>query len=92
MKVFINEVDMLYPSQYGFREEHSAQHAIIDIVNTIQTNMEKRLFSCGVFIDLKKAFDTVDHAILLDKLNDYGFHGIINKWFSSYLQDRTQTT
>ena len=92
MKVFIDEEDILCRSQYGFREEHSTQHAIIDIVNTIQSNMDKRLFSCGVFIDLKKAFDTVDHAILLDKLNHYGFCGIINDWFSSYLQDRTQTT
>ena len=58
MKVFINEDDLLYCSQYGFREEHSTQHAIIDIVNTIQSNMDKRqtLFSGGVFIDLKKAF------------------------------------
>ena len=56
------------------------------MVETISTNMDKRLFSCGVFIDLKKAFDTVDHKILLDKLNYYGFRGIVNQLFSSYLQ------
>ena len=79
---------------YGFRSALSAQHAILDIVSAIQTNMDKRLFSCGVFIDLKKAFDTVhvDHKILLHKLDHYGFCGVINKWFSSYLQGRTQTT
>ena len=66
--------------------------AILDIVNDIQTNMSQRLLSCGVFIDLKKAFDTVDHDISLDKLNHYGFRGIINDWFSSYLKNRTQTT
>ena len=47
---------------------------------------------CGVFIDLEKAFDTFDHNILLDKLNFYSFHGLINQWFSSYLNNRTQTT
>ena len=45
----------------GFRESCSTQHAILDIVNTIQNNIDKRLYSCGIFIDLKKAFDTVDH-------------------------------
>jgi hypothetical protein len=54
--------------------------------------MDNSLYSCGIFIDLKKAFDTVDHSILLGKLNYYGFRGIINTWFSSYLQDRIQTT
>ena len=54
--------------------------------------MDKRLFSFGVFIDLKKAFDTVDHKILLHKLDDYGFCGVINKWFSSYLQGRAKKT
>ena len=47
MKSFINEKEILNPSQYGFREEHSTQHAVIDIVNTIQTNMGKRLNSFG---------------------------------------------
>ena len=68
------------------------KHAILDMVETICNNMDKRRFSCGVFIDLKKAFDTVNHKILLDKLNYYGFRGIVNKWFSSYLTNRTQTT
>ena len=53
--------------------------------------MDKRLLSGGVFIDLKKAFDSVNHVILFDKLNHYGFRGIINKWFSFFLQDRIQT-
>ena len=51
-----------------------------------------RAFSCGVFIDLKKALDTVDHSIFLHKLDFYGFRGITNVWFRSYLQNRTQVT
>ena len=74
---------MLSPSQYGVRKTLSTQHAILDIVSTIQANMDKRLF-------LKKAFDTVDHKILLHKLDHYGFRDVVNKWFS--VQGRTQTT
>ena len=89
---YIDKHDLLNSSQYGFRQGHSTQHAILDIVNDIQSNMNQRLLSCGVFIDLKKAFDTIDLDVLLDKLNHYGFRGIINSWFSSYLKNRTQTT
>ena len=92
MESFIEKNNLFSPSQYGFRKAHSIQHAILDIVNTMQTNMDSHLFSCGVFVDLKKVFDTVDHKIILDKLYHYGFRGIINKWFSSYLEGRTQTT
>ena len=54
--------------------------------------MDKRLFSCGVFIDLEKAFYTADHKIILHKLDHRGFRCVINKWFSSNLQGRTQKT
>ena len=77
--------DLLNSSQCGFPKGHSIQHAILDIVNDIQSNTNQRLLSCGVFIDPKKAFDTGDHDVLLDKLNHYGFRGIINSWFSSGL-------
>ena len=68
LKSFLEVNDVFYKSQYGFREKHSTQHAILDIVNKIQINMDKGMYSCGIFIDLKKAFDTVNHTLLLKQI------------------------
>lgn len=62
LKSFFEANDLSYESQYGFREKHSTQRSVIDIVNRVQNNKDKGMLSCGIFIDLKKAFDTVDHA------------------------------
>ena len=92
LKSFLEVNDVFYKSQYGFREKHSTQHAILDIVNKIQGNMDKGMYSCGIFVDLKKAFDTVNHTLLLEKLYHYGVRGVVNDWFSSYLDGRPQVT
>ena len=84
LKSFLEQHNILHDSQYGFREKRSTEHALLDIINQIETNMGAELYSCGIFIDLRKAFDTVDHQILLSKLLHYGVRGIINRWFSSY--------
>ena len=78
---------------HGFRKAHPTQHAILDIVNAMQTNMDKRLFSCGVFIVLKKVLILLIIVPYYINLNrDYGFRGVINRWFSSHLQGRTKAT
>ena len=64
---------VLFSAQYGFREGFSTENAIVDIVSAIQSNMDKRLFTCGIFIDLKKAFDTVNHQILLNTVKSLWF-------------------
>ena len=63
---------------------------MLDIVENIREKLDNKTFSCGVFIDLEKAFDTVHHEILLQKLEFYGIRGICNQWFRSYLANREQ--
>lgn len=67
MTTFFEANDLLYESQHDFTEKHFPNHVITDIANRIQNNMDKGMFSCVIFIGLKKAFDTVDHAIIIIK-------------------------
>ena len=89
---FIEKHHILLDIQYGFKKGHSTQHALLDIISTIQQNMDNKIYTCAVFIDLAKAFDTVHHSILLKKLYIYGVRGCVYDWFNSYLSERTQTT
>lgn len=87
---FLIQNDLLYNSQYGFRNQHSTVNAITEFVGKIVKGFEKNEYTLGVFLDLSKAFDTIDHNILLKKLESYGVRGISNEWFQSYLSNRWQ--
>ena len=76
--------------QFGFRKKYSTNHALLNIVEKIKEKLDNKTFSCGVFIDLEKAFDTVNHKILAGKLEFYGIRGVTNNWFVSYLSNRQQ--
>ena len=84
---FIDKYNILYDKQFGFRRNHSTLHATLLITDKIQRAIENGLFSFEIFLDFCKAFDTVDHSILLKKLTHYGIRGIANDWFASYLSN-----
>ena len=87
---FLSSNKSLYDLQFGFRQKYSTNHALLSIVEKIRESLDNKTFSCGVFVDLEKAFDTVNHAILLKKLEHYGIRGPAQSWFSSYLESRKQ--
>ena len=85
---FLNNNNIIYNLQFGFRQQDSTSHALIDIIENIRKPLDDGNIGCEIFVDLEKAFDTVDHQILLAKLNHYGIRGILNDWFKSYLSIR----
>ena len=87
---YLTENNLLYCKQFGFRKGHSLKHAILHLVEQTNQSFEKNEFTLGVFVDLSKAFDTVDHQVLLKKLEYYGIAGNNLRWFENYLKDRQQ--
>ena len=81
---------IIYPLQIGFQENHSVDHTLISMTEVVRSTLDNKKYGCGIFIDLHKAFDTVNHNILLSKLECYGIRGNALRWFDSYLSDRTQ--
>ena len=82
--------NILYCHQYGFRKKYSTEQALLQLVNNISSALEDEKYVLGVFLDLTKAFDTVNHKILVSKLKRYGLQDVALKWFSNYLEDREQ--
>ena len=87
---FLEMHKILYDKQFGFRKKHSAFMAHMILVDNLIKALQNQEYVIGVFLDFSKAFDTVDHSILLTKLYHYGIRGIAYDWFKSYLSHRTQ--
>ena len=84
------ENNLLFDGQYGFRKHHSTELAALELVDRISNGLDKKETPVSIFLDLSKAFDTLDHKLLLIKLQYYGIKDVALQWFSSYLSDRFQ--
>lgn len=78
---FVNKCSVIYKGQYGFRQGHSTEHALTHVVNNLYKALDSKQTSVGIFLDLSKAFDTLDHQILFHKLYFYGIGGML--WIGS---------
>ena len=82
--------DLFYDSQYGFLKNHSTEFAAMELTDKVLKDIDEKHITLAIFMDLSKAFDTLDHSILLRKLAYYGINGSALEWFTSYLTGRTQ--
>ena len=87
---YVAENNILFNKQFGFRAGHSTEHALLELIDQINDSFNGKSYFLGIFIDLSKAFDTVDHKILLKKLQHYRIKGKNLSWFESYLTGRKQ--
>ncbi|WP_411026876.1 reverse transcriptase domain-containing protein, partial [Salmonella sp. s55044] len=89
---FLSKYNILCKAQYGVRPEHSTELALADVIDKLYNSLDQNKTCIGVFLDLSKAFDTIDHAILLSKLHHYGIRGTTLNWIDSYISNRYQYT
>ena len=87
---FIEKHELIYSKQFGFRRNHSTVQAVLSITDKLQTAIDVQEDSCGIFLDFSKAFYTINHKILISKLEDYGIRSLAKKWFCSCLSNRKQ--
>jgi len=87
---YATKMNILYPQQHGFQSGHSTSMALLGMQDRVSHAIDANEFSLGIFFDLAKAFDTVDHTILLKKLENYGIRDTPLRWFYSYLDQRQQ--
>ena len=90
LTTFIESNEVLTEAQHGFRTKKSTETALQIFTKSIQEAIERKLNPIGVFLDLTKAYDVLNHRALLSKLNSYGIRGVVNRWFESYLSRRKQ--
>ena len=86
----VTKNEIFSPHQYGFRPNRSTYMAINDLYRKITDDLDNKYHSLGIFLDLSKAFDTLNHDILLHKFNIYGIKGLANSWIKNYLSNRKQ--
>ena len=87
---FIEKHNLLSDSQYGFRTSMSTNMALMELTEEITNSIDKGKYAVGIFVDLKKAFDTINHDILISKMERYGIRGVVLKWLKSYISNRQQ--
>ena len=86
---FLEETDQIYKSQYGFRSSHSCENAIQELVSEIIKGKQDNLYMLALFLDLSKVFDSLEHTVLLEKLERYSIRGVSLEWYKSYLKNRS---
>ena len=87
---FLTTDNIMHDLQFGFRQKLSASHVLINLTENIRQALDEPYIGCGIFVDFQKAFDTMDHEILLSKLDYYGIQGISNNCFKFYLSNHKQ--